>query len=242
MTTLTIITGTIDEAEDPFHHLNISELFYESWNWDLKYKNRIAITREPVPVKIYNEDVFRIVQYLGSGKTLLAVNILANKIMRGEKVKGNLALVWNNLGKPKPRWRSDINSLEDLDNLEKCTFVLDDIKSTISSWNCKEANFIAKIAAGARKDNLDIIITAQREKMVPPELRDIATDWLVPIIRVRDYTRKTPDNTGYPIEMIYLQFDGAKILKGISEPLIGLSRLFEAYSTLQHAESLKIER
>ena len=239
MSSLTLITGTIEDAEDPFLRLNPAELYYESWNEDPENENDILITREPIPIRYYSDYKFRISQYLGSGKTLLAMDILSKKVFYGGKVTANLGLVWDNEGKEKDEWISGITSFEDLDNMNNCTFLLDDIRGTIIRWNAKEAEIIGRMVNAGRKTNLDGIITAQREKMIPPEIRDIATDWIVPIIRVRDFTRETPDHTGYPIEMIALHFDGSKILKYISNPIINLDRLFATYSTMQKAISIK---
>lgn len=239
MSSLTLITGTIDEAEDPFLKLNLQELYYERWDADEDDPSSIIVTREMIPIKFYNDSKFRVVQYLGSGKTLKGMDILSHKVVFGGRVCANLGLVWDNEGKPKDQWDSSVMSFDDLENLDHCTVLIDDIKGTILKWNVKEADIVSKIANAGRKTGLDIIVTAQREKMIPPELRDIATEWIVPIIRVRDFTRETPDNTGYPIEMICLHFDGSKIFKFMSEPIIGLEPLFASYSTLQKAIALR---
>lgn len=232
MSSLILITGTIDEAEDPFGRLDISELYYESWEQDTDSPNHVIITREPVPLKFYGFDKFRIVQYLGSGKTLKGMDIICDRAYYGNRVAANLGLVWHN-------FIPIIQSIEDFKHLDHCTVLIDDIKGTILRWNVEEADIISEIANSGRKTGLDIIITAQREKMIPPEIRDMATEWIVPIIRVRDYTKKTPDGTGYPVEMICLHFDGAKVLKSISEPIINMRKLFDSYSTIAKAVSLK---
>lgn len=239
MSSLTLITGTIDEAEDPFFKLNTNELYYEKWEEDHDDPENVIISRELLPVRFFGHDQFRVSQYLGSGKTLKAMDILTQKVYFGGRVTANLGLIWDNEGKPKDDWVSGIQSLDDFKSLSHCTALLDDIKGTILKWNTKEADFIAEIMNAGRKLNLDIVITAQREKQIPPDIRDIATDWIVPIIRVRDYTRPTPDNTGYPVEMVSLHFDGGKVFKYMSEPLIGLEPLFDAYSTLQRAIVLR---
>lgn len=239
MSSLTLITGTIDEVEDPFGKLDISELYYETWEDDPDSPNHVMVTREPVPIKFYGFDRFRIVQYLGSGKTLKGMDIITNVVFNGGRVAANVGLAWDNEGKKKEEWVSRIQSMEDFKDLDHCTVLIDDIKGTILKWNVEEADIISEIANAGRKTGLDIIITAQREKMIPPEIRDMATEWIVPIIRVRDYTRKTPDGTGYPVEMICLHFDGAKVLKSISEPIINMENLFNSYSTLAKAVSLK---
>lgn len=240
MSSLTLITGTIDEAEDPFLKLNLSELYYEKWEEDEDDVGAVVVSREPVPIRFYGGDKFRLTQYLGSGKTLKGMDILAQKVVYGGRVAANLGLVWHNEGKPKEDWTSTIQTLDDFRTVEHCTALLDDIKGTVARWNVKESDIVGEVANAGRKMGLDLIVTAQREKMIPPELRDIATEWIVPIIRVRDFTRHTPDNTGYPLEMISLHFDGSKTFKFMSNPLIGLETLFEAYSTTQRAVCLKI--
>lgn len=239
MSSLTLITGTIDEAEDPFFKLDLNELYYERWDEDPEDEDSIIRSREPVPIRFFGKDQFRISQYLGSGKTLKGMDILTHKVFYGGRVCANLGLVWDNEGKPKEDWVGSIQSLEDFKALSQCTALLDDIKGTIMRWNTKEADFMVEVNNAGRKLGLDVIITAQREKQIPPDLRDIATEWIVPIIRVRDYTRETPDNTGYPLELVSLHFDGGKVFKYLSEPIIGLEPLMASYSTLQRATVLR---
>lgn len=240
MSSLTLITGTIDEAEDPFLRLNLSELYYEKWEEDEDNHGNVLISREPVPIRFYGMDKFKITQFLGSGKTLIGIHILAQKIFYGGRVCANLGLVWDNEGKPKDEWISSIQTLDDFRKLEHCTALLDDIKGTVAKWNVKESDIVSEVANAGRKLGIDLIVTAQREKMIPPELRDIATELIVPIIRVRDMTRETPDNTGYPMEIVCLHFDGSKTFKFMSEPIIGLESLFAAYSTTQRAVALRL--
>ncbi len=241
--TLILITGSIDEVEDPFHRLNLSELYYEHWDKDPDGNNTDGlrtITREPVPIQFYGRSSFRIVQDLGSGKTLKAMDMLSEIKFHGGTVAANLGLAWDNEGKPKDEWISVVQTMDDLRKLEHCTVLLDDIQNIILKWNVKEADFVQEIAGAARKHGLTIIITAQREKQIPPSIRDMASEWIVPIIRTRDNTRETPDKqTGYPIELISLHFGGSKVFRFISESLIDLESLFEAYSTLERSASLK---
>ncbi len=238
--TLILITGSIDDVEDPFQRLKLSELYYEFWDKDESGENLLTIRREPVPIRYYGRDTFRIVQDLGSGKTLLAMDILSEIKFHGGTVAANLGLVWDNEGKPKNEWEATILTLDDLRNLKNCTVLIDDIQNTILRWNVAEALIVQEIAAAARKQSLTIIITAQREKQIPPAIRDMASEWRVPIIRVRDNTKETPDNqTGYPMEMINLIFGGSKVFRFISDPIINLESLFKTYTTTDRSISLK---
>ena len=238
MSSLTLIVGSIEECSDPFNRLDSSELYYTDIKQDPDNEDMLSINREQIPVRYYNLDKFKLTQFLGSGKTLLAIDIIGRKVFSGGNVIANLGLVWDNEGKPKEDWVSSLNTLEDLRALHHCTVLIDDISATILKWNMKEADIVAEIANAGRKNNLDIIITAQREVQIPKSIRDIATSWLVPIIRIRDYTQETPDAMGYPIELIYLAFDGVKTLKYVSHPLRSLHKLFDAYSTTQRAFKL----
>jgi len=242
MSSITLITGSIDEVIDPLSRMDLNQLYYEFWKEDYSDDTKYIIERSEFPIRYYMGNRSRIVQYLGSGKTLMGMHLLAEKAYYGECVAANLNLIWHNLGKPKSEWKAKINTMSDFQDLDNCTVLLDDIRATISHFNCKEADFVSEVANAGRKLNLDIISTAQREIMFPKDLRDMATEWIVPVIRVRDMTQWTPDNTGLPIEMIALHFDGGKTFTHMSNPIINLNKLFSAYSTLQRAIGLKVEK
>jgi len=241
MSSLTLITGTIDQAEDPFRRLDYNELYYETWKDDID-TGETWREYESVPIKFYSNDVIRIVQQKGSGKTLKAMDILAQKAYAGGSVAANLGLVWHNQDKSdKNDWDAVINTVEDFTSLSHCTALIDDVALWIKKWNTREAEILSEVSAVGRKSGLDMICTSQREIQIPPEIRDQATEWIVPIIRVRDEREGSinpDDNTGKPIELITLHFDGAKIFKYMSEPIIGLEPLMECYSTVQKAINL----
>lgn len=242
MSSLTLIAGSMIVENGFNNRINLSELYYEQWYEDLECPEQLDILRERFPISVLSRRFYEISQYLGSGKTLYAMQLLAEKVFYGEAVAGNLGLIWNNEGKTKNQWVSIVNSLDDLDSLNNCVVLIDDIIGTIDSWNAKPALIVTKIATAARKVGLDIIITAQRDIHIPPNIRKIATEWIVPVIRVRDFTRPTPDKgMGYPVEMMGLHFDGTRIFKYMSNPIIKLDRLFDCYSTTQIAHSLKGE-
>ena len=241
MSSLILITGTIDQAEDPFNRLDFNELYYETWKDDI-YIGETWRETERVPLKFYNSDVFRLVQQKGSGKTLKAMDILSQKAFFGGNVAANLGLVWHNQNKPnKKDWDACINTVDDFMNLKHCTALIDDVALWIKKWNTSQATILAEISAAGRKSGLDMICTSQRENQIPPEIRDQATEWIVPIIRVRDEREGSinpDDNTGKPIELITLHFDGAKVFKYISQPIIGLDALMDCYSTVEKSINL----
>jgi hypothetical protein len=241
MSSLTIITGTLEDARDPFGRLDTNQLYYESWEEDPDDPDSIIISRDRAPVVYKGFDKFDIVQTMGCGKTLKAMDILANKAYNGGVVLANLGLIWNNIDIPEKDWKAGVNSFDDLWKLNHCTVVFDDFSILVPSWNTEEANTISPIVNNSGKADLNIIITAQQEVQVPPKIRRVATDWIVPIIRVRDFTKKTPRNDGYPMEMICLHFDGTKVLKYISDPIINLDVLFKTYKTIERAGTLNRE-
>lgn len=241
MSSLILITGTIDQAEDPFQRLDYNELYYETWKDDID-TGETWREKERVPIKFYNNDVIRLVQQKGSGKTLKAMDILSQKAFFGGNVAANLGLIWHNQDKPdKKDWDAVINTVEDFKALRHCTGLIDDVALWIKKWNTKQSDILAEVSAFGRKGGNDWIMTSQRENQIPPEIRDQATEWIVPIIRVRDEREESinpDDGTGKPIELISLHFDGAKIFKYMSEPIIGLEALMQCYSTVQKAINL----
>jgi hypothetical protein len=154
--------------------------------------------------------------------------------------------VWHNQNKQdKNDWDAVINTVDDFMNLRHCTGLIDDVALWIKRWNTRQAEILAEISAFGRKGGVDMIMTSQRENQIPPEIRDQATEWIVPIIRVRDEREgmiNPEDGTGKPVELISLHFDGAKIFKYISDPIIGLEPLMECYSTTQKAINLSEEQ
>ncbi|MDD5387617.1 MAG: hypothetical protein PHQ22_10530 [Sulfuricurvum sp.] len=241
MSSLILITGTIDQAEDPFHRLDFNQLYYETWKDDIDTKE-IWKETERVPIKFYNSDIFRLVQQKGSGKTLKAMDILSQKAFYGGNVAANLGLIWHNqVKKDKREWDACINTVDDFMNLKHCTALIDDVALWIKKWNTSQATILAEISAAGRKSGLDMICTSQRENQIPPEIRDQATEWIVPIIRVRDErtgSLNPDDNTGRPIELVTLHFDGAKVFKYMSDPIINLEPLMACYSTVEKSINL----
>ena len=239
MSSLILISGSISEARDPLGRFDPSEIFYTFIEEDAEDEQGVIIRKEELPMA-FDSKKFEIIQDLGSGKTLAAMDILGRKMFSGGICYANLGLAWNpaNVEKPKEEWIADINSLEDLSSFNNCTILIDDIYGTIQHWQSEESQIVSLVANERRKLKKDIIITAQREVMIPKGLRDMATEWIIPVITVRDFTKETPDNTGYPIELRTIHFNGAKVFKYISPPMTGLERLFNAYNTIERAVHL----
>ena len=239
MSNLILISGSISEARDPLCKFNPAEIFYTFIEQDLDDPESVLIREEELPMA-FDSKKFEIIQDLGSGKTLKAIDILGHKVFSGGVCYANLGLAWSpaNEGKAKEEWKADINSLEDLSLYNNCTILIDDIYGTIQSWNTEPAKIVSLVANERRKLKKDIIITAQREVMIPPGLREMATEWIVPVITIRDFTKHTPDGMGYPVELRTIHFNGAKVFKYISPPLTNLEKLFDAYNTVERAVHL----
>ncbi len=239
MSSLTLISGSISEARDPLCRFDPSELLYTFIEEDPDDPNGVILRQDDLPMAMDGKYI-EIIQDLGSGKTLKAIDILAHKAFSGGKCYANLGLAWSpaNIDKPKSEWIPDLNSLEDLSEYNNCTLLIDDIYGTIQQWNTEAAKIVGIVANERRKMRKDIIITAQREVMIPPGLRDMATEWIVPVITLRDFTKDSPDGTGYPLELRTIHFNGAKVFKYISQPIVGLERIFEAYNTIETAVNL----
>jgi len=239
MSSLTLISGSINEARDPLGRFNPSEVFYTFIEQDPDDPDSVILRQDDLPMALDGKYI-EIIQDLGSGKTLKAIDMLAHKSFSGGKCYANLGLAWNpaNIGKDKKEWIPDLTCLEDLSEYNNCTILIDDIYGTIQQWNTEAAKIVGIVANERRKMRKDIIITAQREVMIPPGLRDMATEWIVPVITLRDFTRDSPDGTGYPLELRTLHFNGAKVFQRISPPMIGLEKIFEAYNTIETAVHL----
>ncbi len=242
MAHLILITGTIDDARDPGFKLQEDLLvkhIYPELSDDPFY---VYEKVEQFPIYFFGDRrTFEIGQGTGSGKTLLAVHKLAEIHYFGGTTYANLGLVWRpeNEGKPKKDWVASINSLEDLESINNCTVLIDDPAKTMPAWNSDPAKVISLIASEHRKLHKDIIITAQREKMIPPAIRDLATEWIVPIVTIREHTKESLDfEEGTPLELRALHFNGVKILKYLSSPIVNLRKLFDCYETLEISKML----
>jgi len=193
-------------------------------------------------------------QPTGSGKTILAVYNLRETYRKGGNIQANFSYqhMKHNEGRPREQWTPSITAIDDLITAKKCHLVIDDIKGTIERWQAKEAEIISMVANLGRKDSVDIDFTTQRViNFVPPNIRAVATGYLIPYITIRDMRIETPDNKGYPREMEVMAlipadmgdvFVGFGVLHGDvpDGKIITPSReLLNSYKTMEIAVGLK---
>jgi len=242
--TLRIITGTITEAKDPFgklKELNELGLFYK-WHWNGK---EIGWTYTPSHVVSSDKNKFSMIQTTGSGKTILLALYLYRAHINQVKTGANFSLGWtdNNKGKEKSAWLPIIQNIEDFEQAKYMHLGLDDLRGTITGWNTKEAKLVSALALLSRKMGDWIDISTQRlENFVPPDMRYITDEYVVPYIRCVDETRRAPDGRGTPLELIALRFSPGYEL--LDYQLYNLNNkvgrdLLNSYDTLQVAIGLK---
>jgi len=194
---------------------------------------------------------YSITQTMGSGKTILGIEHLARIHKAGGNTAANLGVAWfaDNQGKPKKEWVASINSLEEFQNSNRTTILFDDIKHTITRWNAEESEFISAIVNQSRKEQLNIIITTQRViNFVPPNIREVVTNYEIPYVTIRDKRKESPDGMGMPLEMEVLNisangvFIGFGVFNGLTcEPvtIMPTLKLLSSYSTMEVAADLK---
>ena len=242
--TLRIITGTITEAKDPFFKLKEMRekgLFYK-WHWNGK---EIGWTYEPSHVVSSDTKKFSIIQTTGSGKTILLALYLYRAYLSQIATGANFSLRWtdNNKGKEKSLWQPVIQSIDDLEQAKHMHLGIDDIRGTITGWNTKEARLVSALSLLSRKMGNWIDMSTQRlENFIPPDMRFIVDEYIVPYIRVVDDTRRAPDGRGTPLELIAMRFSPGYEL--LDYELYDLNSregqcLLDSYDTLQVAVGLK---
>jgi len=268
--TLTIIAGThsfIDltgKFRNAFSRSMQTKLQYEidGLSFSKRRFDRVEIQKDGriqhLPSRIFPMDrngfAWSVSQPTGSGKTILAVYNLRETYRRGGNIQANLSYqhMKHNEGKPREEWTPSINSMEDLEHAKKCHLVIDDVKGTIETWQAKEAQIISMVANLGRKEGVDLDFTTQRViNFMPPNIRAVATGYLIPYITIRDLRINTPDNNGYPREMEVLAlipadmgdvFVGFGVLHGdvpdgkIITPSL---ELLNSYKTMEIAVGLK---
>ena len=193
-------------------------------------------------------------QPTGSGKTILAVYNLRETYRKGGNIQANFSYqhMKHNEGKPRDQWTPSITAIDDLITAKKCHLVIDDIKGTIERWQAKEAEIISMVANLGRKDSVDLDFTTQRViNFVPPNIRAVATGYLIPYITIRDMRIDTPDNKGYPREMEVMAlipadmgdvFVGFGVLHGDvpdGKIITPSKELLNSYKTMEIATGLK---
>lgn len=244
--TLRIITGTIIDAKDPFGKLKeLQELgFFYKWHWNGK---KIGWTYTPSHVVSSDKHKFNIIQTTGSGKTILLALYLYRAQINQIATGANFSMGWtdNNKGKDKSKWQPVINSIDDFENAKHMHLGIDDIRGTMTGWNTKEAKLISALSLLSRKMGNWVDLTTQRlENFVPPDMRYITDEYVVPYIRSVDETRRAPDGRGTPLEIIAMRFSPGYEL--LDYKLYNLNNkigrdLLASYDTLQVAVGLKQE-
>lgn len=262
MAYLTIITGSYD-FYDPYGY------FANAWNDPNIYKyeidgiiikkrrmDRVIITKEgnvfklPPIVAPSARNHYIVNQTMGSGKTILGVEHLARVHASGGRTGGNVSLKWFpcNAQKSPSEWVPNVNSLKDMENARAVTILFDDIKGTISDWATSEARITGAIVNASRKQEVNIIFTTQRVvNFVPPDIREVATNYEIPYITIRDQRQESPDKMGYPVEMEILNVSANQIFLGFGAynglfadgcKIRPTQRLLSAFSTLEIAGNL----
>lgn len=266
MAYLSIITGSYDFF-DPYGY------FANAWNDTKIYKyeiDGIIIKKRRMDRVIITEDgaVFKLPpviapmarshyivnQTMGSGKTVLAVEHLARIHANGGRTGANVSLAWFpcNAGKPPSEWVPNVNSLKDMENARRVTVLFDDIKGTIADWATTEARITGAIVNASRKQETNIIFTTQRViNFVPPDIREVATNYEIPYITIRDKRVPSPDGMGFPVEMEILNISPNQIFLGFGVynglfadgcKLRPTPRLLSAFSTMEVAGNLSIKK
>jgi len=244
--TVRIISGTITDAKDTFGV--ISRLFsigaFIRWIWTEKgwIKEKLSIISRAT-----NENKFSIIQTTGSGKTVLAVLYAYFAYVKGGRLGGNFSIFWteNNKGKEKSEWRPLINCIEDIENAKGMHITLDDIRNIIAQWNAKEAKLVSELANGSRKKGNWIDITTQRiENFIPPDIKFISDEIIVPIILILDKTQSSPDGRGKPLRIMALRFSPGYDL--LDYKIYDLNndtgeQILNGYDTLQLSSKLQVE-
>lgn len=271
--TLTIIAGThsfIDLTGKFTQAILKSTKSLTSYNIDgVRFKkhrfDRVTITKEGWVIK----DPMRILpigssgmywtvsQPTGSLKTALAVEVMRRTVARGGNIQANFSFKWmkHNIGKPKEQWTPSITSIEDITKASHTRLTIDDIKGTIDHWQAKEADIISMAANLGRKESVDIDITSQGvTNYVPPNIRRIATGYMIPYCTIRDKRLYSPDGKGFPRECEIISlipgdtnvgdvFVGFGFINGDipnGELFIPTQELFDSYMTMEHAKGLKV--
>lgn len=266
MAYLSIITGSYD-FYDPYG------FFASAWNDPKIYKyeiDGIIIKKRRMDRVIIMEDgrVFKLPpviaptsrthysvnQTMGSGKTVLAVEHLARTHANGGRTGANVSLKWFpcNIGKRPSEWLPNINSLKDLEDASNVSVLFDDIKGTIKDWATSEARLTGTIVNASRKKGVNITLTTQRViNFVPPDIREVATNYEIPYITIRDKRQESPDNMGFPVEMEVLNISPNQIFLGFGVynglfadncKIRPTKRLLSAFSTLEVAGNLSIPK
>ncbi len=206
---LRVITGTIVDASDPFGMMgelvegHLLDRWYWTWRgWGRKDASAVGMGK-------MRDGMFKIIQPTSIGKTVLAATLIYYTYIHGGKFAGNLTFrYWGGV---------EIRSFRDLSELSNCHILLDDFKGVVLDWKCKAAALVGEVANAGGKKNNQIDVTAQRTTFVPPDLRELCDEVIVPWMIKVDLTRVSPRgiNKGVPVEIVPLRFTAGFEFLGI---------------------------
>lgn len=263
MAYLTIITGSHEfsdrfgrftraYARNPMYDYEVDGINFKKRRFDrviINEDGELIFLPEIISPPIGNK-VFSVIQTMGSGKTILGMEHLARVHKIGGNTGANMSVEWfkHNLDKPKEDWTPSLNSMNDLEIAKNITLLFDDIKKTISKWQAKEADMVSSIVNASRKESVNIVFTTQRViNFVPPNIREVANNYEVPYITIRDMRRESPDKMGMPLEMEVFNisangvFENFGLFTGMfvdGKTICPTERLLNSYSTLELAQDL----
>ncbi|MDD5457183.1 MAG: hypothetical protein PHV30_09135 [Candidatus Margulisbacteria bacterium] len=233
---LRIITGTLNNASDPFglmEELQQSSAL-DRWYWTFSgWKSRPVCK---LGLGIIRNGEFGIIQPTSVGKTVVGVTLLFLTHIRGGQIAGNLKLKWTD---------NILTSMGSLNKMQKTHCLVDDLRKTIKNWKDKTASLASEVAnEGGKKEN-QIDITSQRIiNMVPPDLVNLCDEIFVPWILWTDLTRDNPrgNSKGVPVKIAILQFTGGNEFVGIYK-VINYNNptgqeILSGFDTLQIANAL----
>lgn len=242
--TLRIITGTIENATDPFgklQELKDKQLFYK-WHWNGK---DIGWTYQTCNVLAEDGKHLSFIQTTGSGKTVFATLLSYKAHVNGFKTGGNYSIRWTprNTNQPKNNWVPEIQSMEEFEDARMMHLTIDDIRGTIETWNSKDARMVSALSLLSRKMGNWIDVTTQAlENMVPTDMRRITDEYIVPYIRSVDETVRGPDGRAVPTEILTMRFSPGFALLDYHLWFVGSKLgkwIMDSFSTLEVARGLK---
>ena len=263
MAYLTIITGSHEfsdrfgrftraYARNPMYDYEVDGLQFKKRRFDrviINEDGELIFLPEIISPPIGNK-VFSVIQTMGSGKTILGMEHLARVHKIGGNTGANMSVEWfkHNLDKQKEDWTPSLNSMNDLEIAKNITLLFDDIKKTISKWQAKEADMVSSIVNASRKESVNIVFTTQRViNFVPPNIREVANNYEIPYITIRDMRRESPDKMGMPLEMEVFNISANGVFENFGmftgmfvdgKSICPTERLLNSYSTLEIATDL----
>lgn len=266
MATVTIITGTLEFydsfgvlkkalARNPLIKYNIDGIQFKKRRFDriIIAENGDIIKLPPILAFDRMGNKFGITQTMGSAKTVILMQKLAKAHKNGRDVACNVSIEFmpHNLDKPKEEWTPNLRKMDDLIKANNCVMGIDDYKKIVKKWQSDEAEFISALVNASRKDNVDIIFTVQRViNFIAPDIREVASNYEIPYVTIRDMRKPSPDGMGVPIEIEIFNVSANFVFLGfglwngwfpdgkIIQPSM---KMLNAYSTLEKVSNMKDE-